>query len=130
MDSNVLGWSRAMAPGIMGNPERPELAEELRDSLCRADPDIAKRFARVTFLSDNRADLDGLRTPTLLMQCADDVTAPDAVGAFVHGHLPGGELVRLQATGHCPHVSHPAEVIDVRGAYLGRAGAAATHAAA
>ena len=57
LDSNHMGWSRAMAPAIMGNADRPELADELANSFCRTDPEIAKRFARTTFLSDNRADL-------------------------------------------------------------------------
>ena len=57
LDSNYLGWSAAMAPVIMGNPDRPELGEELTNSFCRTDPRIARVFARATFLSDNRADL-------------------------------------------------------------------------
>ena len=76
LDSNFLGWSSAMAPVIMGNPERPELGEELTDSFCRTDPEIAAHFARVTFLSDNRSDLAKLRTPTLVLQCSNDAIAP------------------------------------------------------
>ena len=57
-----------MAPVIMGNPDRPELGEELTDSFCRTDPAIASQFARVTFLSDNRADLR-VTVPTLVLQC-------------------------------------------------------------
>ena len=53
----------------MGNPDRPELGEELTDSFCRTDPEIARQFARVTFLSDNRADLARVDVPTLVLQC-------------------------------------------------------------
>jgi len=118
MDANYLGWSSQMAPVIIGNPERPELGEELTSSFCRADPEIARRFARVTFLSDNRADLARVRTPSLVLQCSDDVIAPEAVGAFVHARLPGSELVQLAATGHCPNLSAPEETVAAIKAYL------------
>ena len=109
LDSNFMGWSSAMAPVIMGNPERPDLGEELTNSFCRTDPAIAKRFARVTFLSDNRADLDGLTIPALILQCSEDVIAPEAVGEYMHKHLPNSSLVHLKATGHCPNLSAPQE---------------------
>jgi sigma-B regulation protein RsbQ len=109
LDSNHLGWSAAMAPTIMGNPDKPELAGELADSFCRTDPEIAKHFARVTFTSDNRADLPRVTARSLVLQCADDAIAPAAVGRYVHQHLPGSRLVMMQATGHCPHLSAPAE---------------------
>jgi sigma-B regulation protein RsbQ len=111
LDANYLGWSSAMAPVIMGNAERPELGEELTNSFCRTDPAIASHFARVTFLSDNRADLASVTTPALVLQCADDVIAPDAVGEYVARELPDAQLVRLQATGHCPNLSAPEETI-------------------
>ncbi|MDQ3488639.1 MAG: alpha/beta hydrolase [Acidobacteriota bacterium] len=109
LDSNYLGWSSAMAPAIMGNPDRPEFGEELTNSFCRTDPDIARKFAHVTFLSDNRKDLASVRIPTLILQCSDDVIAPDAVGEFVHQNIPGSQLLRLRATGHCPNLSAPDE---------------------
>ncbi|SNS78105.1 alpha/beta fold hydrolase [Rhodococcoides kyotonense] len=107
MDSNYLGWSRAMAPTIMGNPERPELGEELSDSFCRTDPACARAFARATFLSDNRADLGRVTTPTLIIECAYDSLAPREVGRFVNDSIRGSALVTLDAHGHCPHVSDP-----------------------
>ncbi|MBO3093882.1 alpha/beta hydrolase [Cellulomonas dongxiuzhuiae] len=108
LDSNYLGWSSAMAPVIMGNPDRPELGAELTASFCRTDPDIARRFARVTFLSDNRADLPRVTVPTLVLQCTDDVIAPVAVGQYVSDAIPGARLALLDATGHCPQLSAPA----------------------
>ena len=107
LDSNYLGWSAAMAPVIMGNPERPELAEELAGSFCRTDPAIARVFARTTFLSDNRTDLAKVTVPTLILQCARDAIAPAEVGAFVQAEIPGSTLVTLPATGHCPQLSAP-----------------------
>jgi sigma-B regulation protein RsbQ len=118
LDENHLGWSRAMAPVIMKNGDRPELAEELAESFCRTDPEIAKHFARVTFLSDNRADLGSVTVPSLLLQCSDDSIAPPSVGTFVHQFLPHSTLVNLEATGHCPHLSAPAETIDAIKKYL------------
>jgi sigma-B regulation protein RsbQ len=112
LESNYLGWSSAMAPLIMGNGDRPELGEELRNSFCRADPEIAAQFARVTFLSDNRADLARVSTQSLVLQCAEDAIAPQTVGAYVQRHLPDSRLVQLQASGHCPNLSAPEETIS------------------
>jgi sigma-B regulation protein RsbQ len=118
LDANYLGWSSAMAPVIMGNPDRPELGAELTNSFCRTDPEISKKFARVTFLSDNRDDLRKLRTPALILQCADDVIAPAAVGDYVHDHTSGSTLVTMNATGHCPNLSAPEETVAAIRAYL------------
>jgi sigma-B regulation protein RsbQ len=118
MDSNYLGWSSAMAPVIIGNPERPALGEELTNSFCRTDPTIAKQFARVTFLSDNRADLPKLRTPALILQCSHDVIAPEAVGVYLHETLAHSQLVMMKASGHCPNLSAPDETIAAMKAFL------------
>jgi sigma-B regulation protein RsbQ len=118
LDSNHLGWSSTMAPAIMGNPERPELGEELTNSFCRTNPEIAKHFARVTFLSDNRADLPGVKTKALVLQCSQDVIAPEAVGRYMHQNLQGSEFVQLSATGHCPNLSAPEETIAAMEAFL------------
>jgi len=120
LDENHLGWSKAMAPVIMKNSDRPELAAELAESFCRTDPEIAKHFARVTFLSDNRSDLELLTVPALILQCSDDSIAPDSVGQFVHDRLAGSHLVRMRATGHCPHLSGPEETIASIRDYLER----------
>jgi sigma-B regulation protein RsbQ len=109
LDANHLGWSAAMAPAIMGNPDRPGLAEELTASFCRTEPDVARRFARVAFLSDNRDDLASLRLPTLVLQCSEDVIAPEVVGRYVHDRIPGSVFHQLAATGHCPNLSAPDE---------------------
>jgi sigma-B regulation protein RsbQ len=122
LDSNYLGWSAAMAPAIMNSPERPELGEELTASFCRMDPAIARQFARVTFLSDSRADLSGVTVPTLVLQCTNDLIAPVAVGTYVHDAIPGSELAMLEATGHCPQLSAPEETIRVISAFVDRAG--------
>ena len=118
LDSNYLGWSSSMAPVIMGNADRAELGEELVNSFCRADPEIARHFARVTFLSDNRADLQHVRTPTLILQCSDDVIAPQAVGEYLHRQIRDSELVNMRATGHCPNLSAPDETIHAIQRYL------------
>jgi sigma-B regulation protein RsbQ len=119
MDSNYLGWSSAMAPVIVGNPDRPELGAELTNSFCATDPEIARRFARVTFTSDNREDLDRVRVPSLVLQCSEDPIAPEAVGRYVAGRLPDARFVQLEATGHCPNLSAPQETVDAIRAFLG-----------
>jgi sigma-B regulation protein RsbQ len=118
LDSNYLGWSQAMAPAIMGAAQPPELQEELTNSFCRTDPEIARHFARVTFLSDNRADLPRVTIPTLVLQCSDDVIAPQAVGEYVHERIPGSTLVLMEATGHCPNLSAPDETIAAIKSFL------------
>ena len=118
LDSNYLGWSSTVAPMIMGRPDRPELGEELTNSFCRTDPEIARQFAHVTFRSDNRADLAGVVVPTLVLQCTDDVIAPTAVGEYVHAQIPGSVLTYLEATGHCPNLSAPEETVAAIKAFL------------
>jgi sigma-B regulation protein RsbQ len=111
LESNHMGWSTHMAPLIMGNPDRPELGQELTNSFCRTDPEIAKAFARVTFTSDNRKDLAGVTIPTLVLQCSEDIIASQEVGEFVNRNIPDSQMIVLKATGHCPNLSAPEEVI-------------------
>ena len=118
LESNYLGWSSAIAPVIMGQPDRPELGQELTASFCRTDPEIARRFARVTFTSDNRADLARVSTPTLVLQCLDDAIAPVQVGEYVRDHMPNATMVVLNVTGHCPNLSAPEETAAAIAAFL------------
>jgi sigma-B regulation protein RsbQ len=118
MDNNYLGWSGTMAPMVMGNAEQPELAEELSNSFCATDPDIARQFARVTFLSDNRSDLKKLKVQSLTLQCSQDMLAPLGIGHYLEEHVPGNTLKVMEATGHCPHLSAPQETINLIRSYL------------
>jgi sigma-B regulation protein RsbQ len=108
LESNHMDWSTQM---IMGNPDRPELGQELTNSFCRTDPEIAKAFARVTFTSDNRKDLAEVTIPTLVLQCNEDIIASKEVGEFVTRNIPDSRMIVLDATGHCPNLSAPEEVI-------------------
>jgi len=119
IDSNYLGWSSAMAPAIMGAPEQPALAEELTNSFCRTDPEIAKQFARVTFLSDHRAELPRSNVPALILQCSDDIIAPVCVGEYMHRVLPCSTLAMIDNVGHCPHLSAPSASMLAMEAFLG-----------
>jgi sigma-B regulation protein RsbQ len=118
MDKNYIGWANFLAPAIMKNPDKPELAGELTESFCSTDPHIARRFAEVTFFSDNRADLEKVHLPTLIMQCSEDLIAPQEVGEYVHNKIAGSQLRLMKATGHCPHMSAPEETIEVMKSYL------------
>ena len=120
MDKNYIGWANYLAPAIMANPERPELGAELSESFCSTDPVIARRFAEATFYADNRADLAGVRIPSLILQCAEDIIAPREVGEYVHRALDGSTLRQMQATGHCPHMSAPEETVALMREYLTR----------
>jgi sigma-B regulation protein RsbQ len=118
MDKNYIGWANFLAPAIMKNPDRPELGAELTESFCSTDPVIARRFAEATFFADNRADLAGTRVPSLILQCSDDIIAPQSVGEYVHRALPGSTLRVMRATGHCPHMSAPDETVALIREYL------------
>jgi sigma-B regulation protein RsbQ len=124
MEHNYIGWASFLAPAIIKNPDRPELGQELTDSFCSTDPVISRRFAEATFLSDNRADLANVRVPALILQCSDDMVAPTEVGEYVHRNTPGSTLRQMKATGHCPHMSHPEETIELIREYLHPAHAA------
>ena len=118
MERNYIGWANFLAPAIMKNPDRPELSTELEASFCSTDPVIARRFAEATFFADNRADVAALRRPSLIMQCSEDMIAPNVVGEYLHRATPNSTLALLTATGHCPHMSHPEETIRVIRNYL------------
>lgn len=116
MEANYLGWSQSLAPAIMGAPNRPDLREELTNSFCRNDPEIARHFACVTFLSDHRPDVAKSTVPALVLQCSDDLIAPQTVGEWLHRHLAGSSLAVIDNVGHCPHMSAPtasSRAIDV-----------------
>lgn len=125
MDRNFIGWANFLAPAIIKNPDRPELGEELTESFCSTDPVIARRFAEATFLADNREDLSRVVVPSLILQCSDDMVAPQQVGEYVNGQLADSELRIMKATGHCPHMSHPEETVSLIKEYLATASAAA-----
>jgi sigma-B regulation protein RsbQ len=118
LDANHLGWSEEMAPVFVGNSDRPELSEELRDSFCRMNPAIARQFARVTFLSDSREHLPNVTTHSLVLQCSEDVVAAEQVGEYVHQQLPNSEFIQMHAAGHCPHLSDPDETIGAIRAFV------------
>ncbi len=118
VEADYLSWARSMAPVIMGRPDRPELGAEITNTFCKSDPDIAKHFARVVFLSDNRADIVQVQTPSLILQCSQDVIAPETAGRFVHESIKNSHFVQLEAIGHCPHVSEPEETAQAMTAYL------------
>jgi sigma-B regulation protein RsbQ len=122
LESNYLGWSSTMAPAIMGSPDQPELGVELTNSFCRTDPEIAKHFARVTFLADHRADLSRVTTPTLILQSSDDLLAPLCVGEFMKAQIPGSTLSVVDNVGHCPHLSAPSASVDATKAFLRQLG--------
>ena len=118
MDKNYIGWANFLAPVVMKNHGRPELARELEESFCSTDPHVARRFAEATFLSDNRGDLPRVSVPSLIMQCSEDAVAPAEVGEYLRRNLPGSTFRQLEATGHCPHMSHPEETARVIKEYL------------
>jgi sigma-B regulation protein RsbQ len=118
MDKNYIGWANFLAPAIMQNADRPELGAELTESFCSTDPVIARQFAKATFFSDNRSDLSRVTSPSLILQCSDDIIAPNAVGEYLHRELRDSTLRVMKATGHCPHMSAPEETVRLIKEYL------------
>jgi len=118
MEKNYVGWAAFLAPVVMKNTDRAELVDELQTSFCATDPRVTRHFARTTFLSDNRADMPNVKVPSLILQCSEDAIAPDCVGEYLHRALPGSTFRKMSATGHCPHMSHPAETIALVKEYL------------
>lgn len=121
MESNYIGWANFMAPVVMRNADRPELPEELTESFCSTDPVMARHFAKATFLSDNRGDLQKLTVPALILQCTDDLIAPVEVGTYMHRSMQSSSLEMIEASGHCPHMSDPELVIAAMRSYLAAA---------
>ncbi|RYG00058.1 MAG: alpha/beta hydrolase [Chitinophagaceae bacterium] len=120
MSRNYIGWSNFIAPEIMGNKDRPELGDELTNSFCSTDPLIARQFAEVTFLSDNRNDLSKSTVPALILQCSNDMIAPETVGLYLSKNLPNSTIYYMKASGHCPHVSAPDETVELIRQYLSK----------
>ncbi len=118
MERNFIGWANFLGPAIVKNPDRPEIGEELTASFCSTDPIIARQFAEATFLADNRQDLVDSKTPSLILQCSEDMIAPTEVGMYMHEHLANSALSMMKATGHCPHMSEPEETIALMKEYL------------
>ena len=118
MDHNLVDWAGYLAPVVMANPDRPELTEELQQTFCSNDAAAAKVFARTTFFADNRADLKHASVPSLIVQVSDDALVPLAVGDYLLANLPNSQRVVLQASGHCPHMSHPEATIEAIARFL------------
>ncbi|WP_100408265.1 alpha/beta fold hydrolase [Bacillus solitudinis] len=118
MEKNYIGWATVFSATVMNNPDRPELKHELEDRFCSTDPIIARQFAEAAFFADNRKDLQRVTVPSLILQCSDDIIAPSVVGQYIHQHLPNSTLKRMEATGHCPHMSHPDETVQLIRHYL------------
>jgi sigma-B regulation protein RsbQ len=105
MHTDERGWATLLVDLLLGPLATPELAAETHQCLSATASPMAQQFARVTFLSDHRADVPGLRLPTLVVQCLEDAIAPAEVGSYLVAHLPNAQLVTLPAAGHCPQVS-------------------------
>jgi sigma-B regulation protein RsbQ len=120
MDSNHLGWQNPLAGMVMANPDRPELAAELEATFCRNRPEIARHFAGVTFLGDNRDDLPKVAVPTLVVQTRHDAIAPVSAGEFVHHNIPDSRIVFIEGHGHVPHLSSPPETLKAIREFLAR----------
>lgn len=113
LSDDHAAWSATLAPVIMGNADRPALASHLEAKFCAMDPTIAKRWAAATFFSDDRAAMQRLQRPVVLLHSTEDALVPAAVRTWFETNMPAALTRILNATGHCPHVSNPGEVATV-----------------
>lgn len=120
LDENHMGWSAQMAPTIVGQPEGAVATDELTQSFCRTDPKIAQHFARVTFLSDERKAFEHATRPSLILHCKHDALVPMEVAEWMKDRTPMVTLELLDATGHCPHMTVPHDVVAAMQTYLGK----------
>lgn len=118
MEKNYIGWANIFAATVTNNPSRPQVKQELETRFCSTDPITALNFAKATFFADNRKDLENVIHPTLIVQCSDDIIAPETVTQYTHQHIPNSVLKQLNAIGHCPHMSHPEELSNTIRQYL------------
>ncbi|MDF1706006.1 MAG: alpha/beta hydrolase [Aeromicrobium sp.] len=110
LSRNHLGWQDPLSTMVAGSPEGPA-KDELEQAFCRTRPEFAAQFANVTFRGDNRADLPHVTAPTLVLQSAHDVVAPESAGQFVRDAIPGAQYRLIQTRGHAPHLTAPADTL-------------------
>lgn len=120
MSANYYSWVSGFAPLIMGNADRPELAEEFARSLTAIRPDIAQAIARVIFESDYRLELPRLQVPTLILQPSNDPAVPQAVGRYMADKISNSQFMLVESEGHLPHLSAPDIVTKAIASWLGK----------
>jgi sigma-B regulation protein RsbQ len=110
MDKNYIGWAEYLAPLVMGVNNSETLTDELSSSFCSTDPVIAKSFAKATFFSDHRENLNQVMHPTLIFQSENDALAAKSVGEYMHNKMQNSTLEIIGAEGHCLHMTHPEKI--------------------
>jgi sigma-B regulation protein RsbQ len=118
IDKNYIGWAQYLAPIVIGGQASEWLIGELSSSFCSADPIIAQKFARATFLSDYRSAYAKSTVPSLIIQSRVDALASLAVGDFLNSTTPNSELIVIDSEGHCPHMTHPSITSEAIQKYL------------
>ncbi len=119
MSANYYTWVSGFAPLIMGNPDRPELAEEFARTLVAIRPDIAQAVARVIFESDHRQELPRLQVPTLILQPSNDPAVPEEVGQYMADKIKHNQFMFIESEGHLPHMSAPDLVTKAIASWIG-----------
>ena len=110
--SNFMGWIQDFSPIAVNAPDQPEIAEHFAATLRRIPPEHALTVLCSILQSDHRADLARLRTPTLVIQSSEDFFVPQAVAEYLHRHIAHSQLAQIEARGHFPHLTAPAQVIE------------------
>ncbi len=110
MSRNHLGWQDPLARMVAGASDSVAKTE-MEQSFCRTRPDHAAQFANVTFRGDNRADLPHVTAPTLVLQSAHDVIAPESAGQFVRDAIPDARYRLIDTRGHAPHLTAPDDTL-------------------
>ncbi|WP_186576055.1 alpha/beta fold hydrolase [Aquibacillus kalidii] len=118
LDKNYMSWATNVAATIVNDPTSSNIATEIEDLFSQNDPYITRKFADVVFFSDNRKYIPQVTVPSFIIQCSDDIFVPTTVAEYMHKHLSNSTITYAKAIGHCPHLSHPNETIDIINEYL------------
>ncbi|APW44755.1 alpha/beta hydrolase [Rhodoferax saidenbachensis] len=112
METSYAEWADQFAPAVMRNADRPGLSQHFAASIKSIPQERALTVLYSIFQSDHRADVKKVRHPTLLIHANEDLAVPLGVAHYLHQSIAGSQLAVVDATGHLPHISAPAAVVQ------------------
>lgn len=115
---NYSSWLTSFASAMMANPARPDFTQRFIESIQA----IPKEQMLVTLCAilqaDHRSEVGKLDQPTLIIQTRVDGAVPLEVAEYLHKNIRNSQLRLIDAEGHLPHISAPAEVITALRGFL------------
>ena len=102
--------------------QHPEIASQRRASLLKMNPARFAAACRALAALDLRANLGGIRNPTLVVVGLKDTATPPALSHELGARIPGAQLIELAHCGHSPHIQDPEGFWQAVKPFLGLAG--------